>query len=142
MKKLFAILAIAGVMVACNNKKKDEKKPEGDSTATTTTTTTTTDPTTTTVAGVPTFADAEVQSYVNDYTAFVNSYIDACKTKDMSKVQDLSLKATDWTSRSMDVVKKLAANQEEATKFSDFMSKMSQQWAEAAKALMPSMPNQ
>ena len=32
MKKLFAILAIAGLMVACNNKKKEEKKTETDTT--------------------------------------------------------------------------------------------------------------
>ncbi len=32
MKKLFAILAIAGLMVACNNKKKEEKKSETDTT--------------------------------------------------------------------------------------------------------------
>ena len=32
MKKLFAILAIAGLMVACNNKKKEETKTETDTT--------------------------------------------------------------------------------------------------------------
>jgi hypothetical protein len=32
MKKVFAILAIAGLMVACNNKKKDETKTNADTT--------------------------------------------------------------------------------------------------------------
>ena len=136
MKKLFLILAMGDVLVSCGNKKKDEKKAEGDTTSTTSTTTTTT---TTTTVGVPTFADAEVQQYVNDYTAFVNSYMDAAKNKDMAKLTDISMKATDWANRSASISQKLANNPEEAKKFSDYMTKLSQDWAEAAKAMMPKM---
>lgn len=136
MKKLFAVLALAGVMVSCNNKKKDEKKVEGDTTTTTTVEPTTTT-TTTTTTGVPTFADAEVQQYVNDYTAFVQSYVDAYKTKDMTKVQELSAKMTDWSTRSTAIGQKLAASPEEAKKFADYMTKLSQDWADAAKAMVP-----
>ncbi len=122
MKKLFALLAIVGVMASCNNKKKDEKKPDETTTTTTTTTTTETTPTT---SGVPTFADAEVQKYVNDYTAFVSSYVEAYKSKDMTKVADMAKTMSDWGSRSTAVAQKLAANPDDAKKFSDYITKLS-----------------
>ena len=138
MKKLFAVLALAGVMASCNNKK-DEKKPDQGTSTTDTSkaTTTTTTTTTTAVAGVPTFSDPEVQQYVNDYTAFVNSYLDAYKGKDMTKVAELATKMTDWSGRSMEVGKKLVANPDEAKAFTEYMTKLSQDWANAAKAMMP-----
>lgn len=142
MKKVFAVLALVGVMASCNNKKKDEKKPEGDTT-TTQTTTPPADNTTTTPAdnsgGVPTFADADVQKYVNDYTAFVQSYLDAYKAKDMTKVQELAGKMTEWSGKSAQVAQKLAANPDEAKKFSEYMTKLSTDWANAAKSMMPEM---
>ncbi len=138
MKKVLLVLAVAATMVACNNKKKGDAKVEGDTTTTTTTNTTNTTTTTTVSDGVPTFADAEVQSYVNDYTAFVNSYMEAYKSKDMTKVQELSGKMQEWSGRSMTIGQKLANNPEEAKKFSDYMTKLSTDWANAAKAMMPS----
>lgn len=128
MKKLFAVLALVAVMTSCKDKKKDEKKP--DATTTTTTadpnaTTTTTTTTTTSSSGVPTFADAEVQQYVNDYTTFVNSIVDAYKSKDLAKAGELAGKMSDWSSRSMAVSQKLAANPDEAKKFSDYVTKLS-----------------
>ncbi len=129
MKKLFAVLALVAVMTSCKDKKKDEKTP--DATTTTTTTdpnaTTTTTTTTTTTSDVPKFADAEVQAYVNDYTTFVTSYVDAYKAKDMTKSADMSKKMTDWSSRSMSVSQKLAANPTEATAFANYMTKLSEQ---------------
>ncbi len=140
MKKVFLVLAVAGVMVACNSKKKEGTETKGDTTTTTTTTdkmdnTTTT---TTTNAAVPTFSDPEVQAYVNDYTAFVNSYLDAYKAKDMTKVQELGTKMQEWSGRSMTIGQKLAAHPDEAKKFTDYMTKLSQDWANAAQSMMPS----
>lgn len=137
MKKVFAILAVAAVMVSCGNKKKSDKPADGKDTAATTTTNNGGE--TTPITATAGFADAEVQKYVDDYTAFVNSYLDAVKGKDMTKITDLSMKAADWANRSMDVSKKLAANPEEAKKFADIMTKLSNDWAEAAKALVPNM---
>lgn len=130
MKKVFAVIALVAVMTSCKDKKKDEKKMDD------TTTTTTTDPTTTTTtsSGVPKFADAEVQKYVDDYTAFVTSYVDAYKSKDMTKVQTLSTKATDWASRSSSIAMKLSSNVDEATKFSNYMTKLSQDMTAAMTA--------
>ena len=136
MKKLFAVIALVAVMTSCKDKKKDEKKMDDTTTTTTPTDPTTTDPTTTTTtsSGVPKFADAEVQKYVDDYTAFVTSYVDAYKSKDMTKVQSLSTKATEWASRSSSIAMKLSSNVDEATKFSNYMTKLSQDMTAAMTA--------
>lgn len=134
MKKLFAVLALVGVMTSCKDKKKDEKKTE-ETTVTTPPADNTTPPADVTPAGdVPKFADAEVQKYVDDYTVFVKGYVDAYKTKDMTKIQELSTKAADWGARSMDISKKLAASPEEATKFSNYITKLSQEMTAAMTA--------
>ena len=129
MKKLFAVLALVGVLASCKDKKKDEKMPDATTTTTTTdpNTTTTTTTTTTTSSDAPKFADAEVQAYVNDYTAFVTSYVNAYKAKDMTQIADMSKKMADWSSRSMSVSQKLAANPAEATAFANYMTKLSEQ---------------
>jgi hypothetical protein len=130
IKKLFAILAIAGVMVACNNKKKDEKKPEGDSTATTTTTTTTGPETTTTTtsAGTPTFSDPTVQKFVDDYTAFIVQYKEGMK--DLAKLAELSKSMQEWSTKGTDVGMKLATNPEDLQKWTAW-------WQAISKELMP-----
>ena len=133
MKKLFAILAIAGVMVSCGNKKKGDKKPEGDTTATTTTTpttTTTTDPGTTAMAGVPTFSDPEVQKFANDYAAFIQEY--KAGMKDPAKLMALAKNLQDWSTRATSVGMKLSTHPEEATAWANWMTACS-------KELMPEM---
>ena len=138
MKKVFAVLALVGVMTSCKDKKKDEKKPEE---TTTTTTTTTTEPATTTTttettasSDVPKFADAEVQKYVEDYTAFTTSLVAAYTSKDMTKVASLSPMAADWATKSLDISKKLMANPDDATKFTNYMTKLSDQITAAMTA--------
>jgi hypothetical protein len=128
MKKLFAVLALVGVMTSCKDKKKDEKQPDATTTTTTTdpnTTTTTTTTTTTATSGVPTFADADVQKYVNDYTDFVNAIVAAYKSKDLAKAGELAGKASEWSSKSMTIAQKLSTNPEDAKKFSDYVTKLS-----------------
>ncbi|MBL7733313.1 MAG: hypothetical protein JNM88_19250 [Chitinophagaceae bacterium] len=138
MKKVLLVLAMAGVFVACGDKKKSDKPTTGGDTATTSTTPPANETTTTTPStGTPTFADAEVQKYVDDYTAFVNSYLEAVKGKDMGKMSDLSMKASEWSSRSTAIAQKLASSPDEAKKFSDYMMKLSADWTEAAKAMIP-----
>jgi hypothetical protein len=115
-----------------HSKKKDEKKP--DATTTTTTTdpnSTTTTTTTTTSSDVPKFSDPEVQQYVDDYTAFVTSIVAAYKSKNATDIAQLSGKMSDWSSRSMSVGQKLAGNAEEATKFSNYVTKLSQEMTAA-----------
>lgn len=130
MKKVFAVLALAGVMASCNNKKKDEPKPEGDTTTTTTTTTEdpTTTTTTTTTTGVPTFSDPEVQKFANDYAAFIAEY--KAGMSDPAKLADLSAKMQDWSKRSTDIGMKLAAKPEEAQAWANWVM-------EITKDMMP-----
>ena len=123
MKKLFAVLAIAGVMVACNNKKKDEKAPEGDTTTTSTTTTTTTTETTPAPAGVPTFSDPEVQKFANDYAAFMTEY--KAGMSDPAKLAELSTKLQDWSKRSTEIGMKLATKPEEAKAWAEWVMALS-----------------
>ena len=123
MKKLFAVLAIAGVMVACNNKKKDEKAPEKDTTSTTTPTTTTTTETTPAPAGVPTFSDPEVQKFANDYAAFMAEY--KAGMSDPAKLAELSTKLQDWSKRSTEIGMKLATKPEEAKAWADWVMALS-----------------
>lgn len=143
MKKFLAMLAIAGIMVSCGGKKKDEKpadKPAAETPATNSgDNNAASNSSTPATSDKPAFADAEVQKYVDDYTAFVNSYIDAIKSKDMTKASGLAMKAADWATRSADVAKKLATSPEEAKKFGDYMTKLGTDWANAAKELVPAM---
>ena len=135
MKKLFAVLALVGVLAACNNKKKDEKKATGDSVTTTTTTTpsentTTTTTTTTAPSGVPTFSDPEVQKFANDYAAFVKEYKEGMM--DPAKAQTLAKSAQEWGTRSQAITAKLMQNPKEAQELALFL-------AACAKDMMPSM---
>jgi hypothetical protein len=127
MKKLFAVLALVGVMTSCKDKKKDEKKTD----ETTTTTTTTTDATTP-ISGVPTFSDPEVQKFANDYAAFIAEY--KAGMKDPAKLAELSKGMGEWSTRSQEIGLKLASNPEEAMAWA--------QWVLAnTKELMPDMPD-
>ena len=130
MKKLFAVLALVGVMTSCKSKKKDEKKPEETTTTTPTDATTTpTDATTTTAtAGVPTFSDPEVQKFANDYGAFMAEY--KAGMKDPAKLAELSKGMTEWSTKAQSIGMKLATTPDEAKKWAD--------WAlELSKSLMP-----
>jgi hypothetical protein len=122
MKKFFAVLAIAGVMISCKDKKTDENKTE-DTTTTTPTDNTSpaentspTDNTTpSTSVAIPTFSDPEVQKFANDYAAFIYEY----KTgmKDPARMADLSKKMQDWSTRSVSIGTKLATTPGEAQKW-------------------------
>lgn len=137
MKKLFAILALVGVMTSCKDKKKDEKKMNETAVPSTTESTTPTTTDVTELSGVtgemPSFSDPEIQKFVKDYTEFVTTYAGAYKTKDMSKVAMLTPKVAEWSSRSMSVAQKLAANPEDATKFNAYMKSLGEQLSEAMK---------
>lgn len=140
MKKVLLVLAIAGALVSCGGKKKSDKPAGADSTANMKPAdqgANTTTPGTAATTGVPTFSDPEVQQFANDATALVNSYMDAAKAKDMSKITELSSKWAGWGTKSTEVAQKLANNPEEAKKWADYWTKLAQDWAEAAKALVP-----
>jgi hypothetical protein len=128
MKKIFAIIALAGIMVSCGGKKKDAKVPEQP---------TTNEPSkmepsnTGSTAGIPTFSDPDVQKFVNEYSAFAQSY----KTGivDPAKAMELSKTAQEWSGKMMNVAMKVGSNPDELKKW--------QQWAEwLRKEMTPAMP--
>ena len=61
MKKLFALLAFAGVISACNNASKDDSSKAADTTATTTTTTPAPDTAAATTMATPAVKDSMMQ---------------------------------------------------------------------------------
>lgn len=123
MKKLFAVLALAGVMTSCGNKKKDEgKTTEGGDTTTQVTTPPAENPPANN-SGVPTFSDPEVQKYANDYAAFMAEY--KAGMSDPAKLADLSTKLQDWSKRSTEIGMKLATKPEEAKAWADWVMALS-----------------
>ncbi|MDZ4810622.1 MAG: hypothetical protein SGI96_20480 [Bacteroidota bacterium] len=120
MKKIFAVLALVGVMTSCKDKKKDEKKPEETTTTTITAAT-----------GVPTFSDPEVQKFANDYGAFMAEY--RAGMKDPAKLAELSKSMTDWSTRAQSIGMKLASTPDEAKKWADWALALSQQMMETMK---------
>lgn len=138
MKKIFAVLALVGVMTSCKSKKKDEAKPETTTTtdATTTpatdaTTTPATETSTTAVAGVPTFKDADVQKFANDYTAFINEY--KAGMTDPAKATELASRLQEWSKKSTEIGMKLATDQEELKKWTDWAMELSKVLTPATK---------
>ena len=133
MKKLFAILAIAGLMTACKDKKKDEKKADETTTTTPATTTPTenTTPATTSMSGVPTFSDPEVQKFANDYAAFVQEY--KAGMKDPAKMVALAKSMQDWSGRTTSIGMKLASKPEEAKAWADWLVACSKEMMPAAQ---------
>jgi hypothetical protein len=125
MKKIFAVLAIAGVMASCGSKKKDVKKGDNDTTVTTNTTTTgdKTTTTTTTTTGVPTFSDPEIQKLVTDYDAFISAYLNG-GYKDPAKAAEYSKSMQDWSTRMQGVSVKLANNPDDLKKWTDYWTAM------------------
>jgi len=130
MKKILAVLALAGVMASCNNKKKDEPKPEGDTTTTMTPTTTDAPPADApaATAGVPTFSDPDVQKFANDYAAFIAEY--KAGMNDPAKLAELSKNMQEWSSKSSEIGMKLASKPEEAQAWANWVM-------EITKDMMP-----
>ena len=140
MKKIFAVLALVGVMTSCKDKKKEEVKVEPTTTTPTTTepTTTTTEPTTTTptTGGVPSFKDADVQAYAQAYADYVDAYKKAAESKDMAKFSELGKMGQDLGAKTTAMTQKLQSNPEEAKKLSDFLMAKAAEISEYSKKLM------
>ena len=134
MKRFFAMLALMGILISCNNKKTEEKTSVKDTTITNTKTKTD-DKTavTTNTNGVPNFSDPDVQKFANDYYAFLQEYKTALK--DPSKAMEMTKNMQEWSGKSTEISMKLAANPAEAKKWADWATVVSQEFADAAKAL-------
>ena len=133
MKKIFALLAVAGIMASCGGKKKSDKPADGKDTAATTTTTEVAPTTTSTSAsdGVPTFSDPDVQKFANEYNAFMQEY--KAGMKDPAKLVELGKSMTDWSKKAQDIGMKLASKPDEAKAWADWAKKLSQELMPATK---------
>ena len=127
MKKLFFVLALVGVITSCKSKKVDDKKTDE------TTKTTATDATTTTTASsdVPNFSDPEVQTFVNDYTAFIKSYKEGMM--DPAKAQALSKSAAEWGTKMQSIAMKLASNPDDMQKWTAWTEMISKEMMPVTK---------
>lgn len=126
MKKVFAILIVAAVMVSCGNKKKEDKPTDGKDTAATTNNNSgdqTTTPVTTTVAGIPTFSDPEIQKFVNDYSTFAQSY--KAGMADPAKAIELAKTAQEWAGKMGTFAMKLVSNPDELKKWNEWSTWLS-----------------
>jgi hypothetical protein len=136
MKKLFAVLALVGVMTSCKDKK-DEKKPEEPTTTTPTDAPPTPTDATTPAAtsGVPTFKDADVTAYVQSYEDYIAAYKKAVEGKDMGKMAELGKMGQDLATKGTAAAQKLATSPDDAKKLADYMMAKSAEIMELSKKL-------
>lgn len=140
MKKVIlscaALAFAAATLVSCGENK--------DTTTETTTTTTTTEgekpaettpPATTTVAtDAPAFSNEDVNKGLAEYKTLIADYAAALKSKDQTKISELTTKAQQVSTNMAEVAKKLKP--EEMQKYGEYMTQLSQEWAAAAKSAM------
>lgn len=86
---------------------------------------------------IPSFSDESVTKWCTDYKNMLEGIIAAYDSKDMAKVTDLTKNYTEWAQKSTEVAMKLATKPEEAQKFSDFITAVSNRYSEAMKVHMP-----
>ena len=80
---------------------------------------------------VPTFSSMEVNKGLADYAKLKDDYITALKNNDQAQVEALTTKYTDWARGAMMWDSKLKAD--EVQKYSEYLTKLSQEWAAAAQ---------
>lgn len=131
MKKLFAVLAIVGMMTSCKDKKAED--PKMDTTETKMDEPKMDEPKMT--DGVPTFSDADVQAYANSYGELADAYKKAAESKDMAKFTELSKMGQDLAAKTAAMSQKLATSPEDAKKLSDFVMAKSNEIMEATKKM-------
>lgn len=129
-----AIALFATTIVSCQNDKKgtegaDSTKTEvSDSSSTAATTET---PAETPVkADVPTFSSDEVNKSLAEFNTLKDQYVAALKSKNTAEIQALGAKYATWAQTSSTFVSKLKAD--EVQKYSDYMTKVSKEWSDAA----------
>lgn len=141
MKKVFAVLALVGVLASCKDKKDSKTEEVKTDTAVVTTPppTTTTDvaPTTTTTTdgSTPKFKDSDVQAYADAYAAYAAAYKKAADSKDMSKFTELNKMGQDLSAKASAMSMKLSTTPDEAQKLSDFIMAKTNEIAEYTKKM-------
>jgi len=137
MKKIIFSIATAGILastlVSCESTKKTETtKDSSEISANGDTVTKITTKTTEIVkTDVPTFSSEEVNKGLAQYTKLKDEYVIAVKNKNATEIKAISDKYTAWANQATGWAAKLKPD--EIQKYSEYMIKISEEWAKAAK---------
>ena len=123
MKKIFLSFAVAGLVLMTSCKKEAEKVAEdakeavaaGEDVAVA-------DAVVNASSDVPKFSNPDVQAYVEKFSVYSKEMIEASKSGDMTKIQELTAKAQEFSTEAQ----KLGASMspEDAKLFADYMMKI------------------
>ena len=137
MKKIILSIATAGLLattlVSCESTKKTETtKDSSEISANGDTVTKITTKTTEIVkTAVPTFSSEEVNKGLAEYAKLKDEYVAAVKSKNATEIKAISDKYTAWANQATGWAAKLKPD--EIQKYSEYMIKISEEWAKAAK---------
>jgi hypothetical protein len=130
MKKVIlsctAVALVTFGLISCGQ----NKETTTETTTTETTTTEASKPAETTSSDAPTFSNEEVNKGLAEYKSMINDYVAALESKDQAKAADLTTKAQAISANMSSWVTKLKP--EETQKFTEYMTKLSQEWSAAA----------
>ncbi len=124
---------LAATLVSCESTKKTETtKDSSEISANGDTITKTTTKTTETVkTDIPTFSSEEVNKGLAEYTKLKDEYVAAVKSKNATEIKAINDKYTAWANQATGWAAKLKPD--EIQKYSEYMIKLSEEWAKAAK---------
>ena len=128
-----AVGLLATTLVSCDSTKKTETTKDsseisanGDTVKKVTTKTTEIVKT-----DVPTFSSEEVNKGLAEYSKLKDEYVAAVKSKNAAEIKAISDKYTVWANKATGWASKLKPD--EIQKYSEYMIKVSEDWAKAAK---------
>lgn len=135
MKKLVlsALFASTMLVVSCDKKKGVEETTttETETTVDAATETQTTTTTTETTLEVPKFSSPEAQKFAEEYTAYVKEQMEAAKSGDAAKIQELQAKSAEWAKRQTELAAKLTP--EDVKLWQEYYAKLAEQMAAPIK---------
>lgn len=135
MLSVAAVGLLATTLVSCEGTKKTETTTDstisanGDTTVKVVTKTTEV-----TKTEVPTFSSEDVNKGLADLTKLKDDYISALKSKNATEIQSLTDKYKAWSQNATTLAAKLKP--EEIQKYTDYVTKVTQEWGEAAQEVI------
>lgn len=133
-KKLLSVAAIAllaTTIISCSSEKKDDSASDTNQVSVVDSPEVSAETaTTSTVSDVPSFSNEEVNKGLAEFATLKEEYLAALKSKDAAKIQELGAKYSTWAQGAATWATKLKAD--EMQKYSDYMTKISKEWSDAA----------
>ena len=127
MKKFIFPLAVFAIsLTACKQETKvEESKPATEETSSEKPAETEAPASTESASSdLPKFSSPEVQKFAEEYSAFVNESLEASKSGDATKVQELATKSQEWATKSQEAMAKMTP--EDVKLWTDYYTKLSQ----------------